>query len=87
MTTEPLRIVHVVRQVVWKGDRAYPKVVLTDSRGLRHSALDRHGRLARLADRLCREGAAVDLQAAATRFGSEIRSLARAPEPVADGDA
>lgn len=82
-----IRIVHVDRQVVWKGDKAYPKVVVTDSRGLRHSALDHHGRLARLADRLCREGAAVALDVEATRFGSHLRGLSRVPESHQEGSA
>lgn len=80
MARHPLRVMFVRRTTVRRraDGREFPKVVVIDSLGREHSAIDLRGRLARLADRLCDEQAPVVLRATPSRYGSQLTHLARA---------
>ncbi len=78
--THAIRLVLVRRTTVRRraDGREFSKVIVIDSLGREHSAIDVRGRLARLADQLCREQAPVVLRATASRYGSQLTHLARA---------
>lgn len=80
MAHHPLRIMLVRRTTVRRraDGREFPKLVIVDSLGREHSAIDLRGRLARLATTLCDEQVPVVLRATASRYGSQLTHLARA---------